>query len=168
MSNIYVPIDYSDVKNVIPQGEDIIYSTLCKATIDKSFGPIINKTKWLSHVLMTEKGIAFSVPQKKKPTEFVYVPWYEIYHTWNDGIFLRNLTEMLIVTRDPNFESKEKFKERRLKACIIFLPLLIKEKEKFLNSPENANIDKRKRRNLESSLRHNYKLYNNMKKKGRI
>ena len=33
MSNIYVPIDKTDVKSVIPSGEEIIYSTMMSSII---------------------------------------------------------------------------------------------------------------------------------------
>ena len=169
MADIYVPLDYSDVGSVIPQGEEVIYSTLCKAIVDRGFGAVYtNITKWVTHVLITTKGLACSVPQKKKPNISIYMPWYDIFHVWNDGIFVGSLKEMLVMTRDPNFESKENFKERRLKAGKIFLPILIAEKEKFLNSPECSNLDKKKIKRLRSSLEHNYKLYHNLKKKGKL
>lgn len=31
MQDIYVPIDYSNLKHSLPSGEEIIYSTLCNA-----------------------------------------------------------------------------------------------------------------------------------------
>lgn len=150
---IYVPINYSNVGSVIPQGEDIIYSTLCKATVDRGFGSAyVDVTNWVSHVLITKKGLAFTVPQKRKPNRLLYEPWYNISHTWNDAILLSGFKQRLVMTRDPNFESKEKFKERRLKAGKIFLPLMIREKETFLNSLENSNNKKRKRYWVKSSF----------------
>ncbi len=65
MSNIYVPIDSSNLSEVIPGGDDILYSTLCnvKAVAYKV------KIKWRSHVLATKSGIALQnklEPKKEK------------------------------------------------------------------------------------------------------
>ncbi|MFX1493572.1 MAG: hypothetical protein ACFFBZ_04755 [Promethearchaeota archaeon] len=62
MAEIYVPIDYSNLKEILPVGDDIIYSTLCKAYHTDAGSLII----WKTHLLMTEKGIAFSKPGEKK------------------------------------------------------------------------------------------------------
>ena len=169
MSDFYVPINYSDVSSVIPQGEDIIYSTLCNAKVDRGFGyAYVDVTTWVTHVLITTKGLAFTIPQRNKSNKLLYIPWYDVHHTWNDAILLGGFKQRLAVTRDPNFESKEKFKERRLKAGKIFLPILIKEKETFLNSPESSNIKNIKRNRMKSSLNRNYKLYHKLKEKGML
>ena len=67
MSDIYVPLDYSKVKTVIPPGEDIVYSTLCYVTA----GTPAYRRKWTSHVLITTDGVAYTTP-----TALKYVTWY--------------------------------------------------------------------------------------------
>lgn len=86
MSNIFIPIDSSDLSKVIPEGEDIIYSSLCKGE-----GTAIADNKkyfWNSHLLMTNRGIYFTIPlnarySKKQITKLdpkleVFAPWYNI------------------------------------------------------------------------------------------
>ena len=86
LSNNYVPIDISDLSKVISEGEDIIYSSLCKAE-----GTYIANNKkyfWESHLLMTKKGVYFKIPleirySKKQiknlnPKLEVFVPWYNV------------------------------------------------------------------------------------------
>jgi len=47
MTNILVPLNYSELKSVIPPGEDIILSSKCKALFDTG----VNTIKFTSHVL---------------------------------------------------------------------------------------------------------------------
>ncbi|MFW9936389.1 MAG: hypothetical protein ACFFD5_01990 [Candidatus Thorarchaeota archaeon] len=86
MSNIYVPIDSSDLSKSIPEGEDIIYSSLCKGE-----GTSVADNKkhfWNTHLLMTNKGLYFKIPldaryskkqiAKLDPKLEVFAPWYNI------------------------------------------------------------------------------------------
>ncbi|MFX1411625.1 MAG: hypothetical protein ACFFA6_14830 [Promethearchaeota archaeon] len=137
MSDIYVPIDYSEVKNVIPPGEDIVYSTLCKVTNNISSIGGSTTQKWISHVLITTKGVAFTIPQKKGPIELTYLFWYDIDKVFSRGFMLRpkfSITTQFLLTRDSNFESKESFKERHKLFKGKLLPIIVqalvdKEKE---------------------------------------
>ena len=61
MSEIHTPIDYSDLKDSIPPGEEIIYSTLAKGTLMQ----MNSRTTWICHLLITNKTLAYSVPKKK-------------------------------------------------------------------------------------------------------
>jgi len=106
MSDIYIPIDYSNAREKIPSGEDIIYSTLMKV----SSGTPAYKRKWISHVLMTTKGIVYTMPQRKNTTVGIYHSWKGIY-----GIFRKQFQiggTYFKLVRDPNSESKESFKMR--------------------------------------------------------
>ncbi len=137
MSDIYIPIDYSEVKNIIPPGEDIVYSTLCKVrnTISHTMGGSTTR-KWISHVLITTKGIAYTIPQKKAPIELRYLFWYDIDKVFSRGFMLRpkfKIVTEFILAQDPNFESKESFKERHK----LF-------KEKLLSVIVTALTDKQK------------------------
>ena len=54
MSNIYAPIDSSNLSELIPEGDDILNSTLCKVQVtSRSVG-----IKWQCHVLVTTSGFA--------------------------------------------------------------------------------------------------------------
>lgn len=129
MAEIYVPIDSSSARYVIPNGEDILYSTMCKMIIDKGFGPAYtNLTTWTTHVLMTKSGFAMNVAHKKQATETKFIPWYEIKNLLYTGIFWGG-KEFLRFIRNPNFETKKNFKKRRRKFPLKFLPYVIKSRE---------------------------------------
>lgn len=72
MSGIYVPIDYSNVKSAIPSGENIIYSTLCsgKSTCT-TIRKIVNRD-WISHILITNQGLAFNIPKDIRHNPMAY------------------------------------------------------------------------------------------------
>jgi hypothetical protein len=153
VSNIYIPIDSSDLSKVIPEGEDIIYSSLCKGE-----GTYIANNKnyfWNSHLLMTNRGLYFIIPlnarfskkqiAKLDPKVEVFVPWYNV----SNIVSLKDLEEKggklakmainlaikahkevaihvtgletgggisfyctLYLSRDPNFETEEKYNQR--------------------------------------------------------
>lgn len=74
MSKFIVPINFSPASKKIPIGEDIIYSTLASASV---FGG--NYTQlWTAHVLITQKGIAFTLPGRK--IKEIYVDWFDVEH----------------------------------------------------------------------------------------
>ncbi len=65
MSKIFVPIDSSNLSEVIPEGDDIKYSTFCNVKAVAGNTTI----KWKSYVLATKSGIALQTklePSKEK------------------------------------------------------------------------------------------------------
>lgn len=50
MSYIYVPVDTSNLTEIIPEGDDVLYSTMCKA--------VYGDFKWQTHVLVSQSGFA--------------------------------------------------------------------------------------------------------------
>ncbi len=114
MSNFYVPIDYSNVSEVVPKGDDILYSTLCKILRSRVGGGSI---KWKSHVLITESGCAFSVPKRRKKTDLSFLKWTDLRNvrtTISEKLLLRWGVSAyskirLIAIRDPEYESEEDF-----------------------------------------------------------
>ena len=105
MADIYVPIDYSNAKEKIPSGEDIIYSTLMKVT---SGSTGIGKKTWISHVLMTTKGIVYTKPARKRPSEAIYHSWRGIYGIWRKQFQIGGTYFKL--ERNPDFETKDSYK----------------------------------------------------------
>ncbi|MBA7625045.1 hypothetical protein ES703_32466 [subsurface metagenome] len=105
MNDIYLPIDYSNLSAVIPPGEDIIYSTLCKIS---TLRPYYGHT-WNSHVLFTTKGFAYFDLKKEKKS--VYLDYFNIKRINKKG-FPTGLFTSFIIIRDPNFESREAFNKR--------------------------------------------------------
>ena len=151
ISDIYVPIDFSDVKSKIPPGEDIIYSTLCKGTASQTIGNKSIMWTWISHVLMTPNGLAYTLPdktKKKAPPIQVYSPWEEIFAIVSagklgTGITLSKYTSFKLI-REEHFETKEKFKERSKEFVAKFRPLLMEKREKWLElNRNNPEIKKR-------------------------
>ena len=127
MAEIYVPIDFSEVKNVIPPGEDIIYSSLAKGM---AVSVVKNKRfTWQTHFLATNNGVAITIPlnvsytkraikKLEYPSPLYYIPWGNIiFNKYNAMVVYANadrpLTCTFLLLRNKNFETKEKFKERR-------------------------------------------------------
>lgn len=150
MAEIYVPIDYSNVKDIIPLGEDVIYSTLSNALYvgDKPWW------NWKTHLLITEKGIAFSVPAKKKkdPPQLIYTDLTCITSLLKDGLIVDPSKKyfamralFLNVKSDPQFESKEEFLKRKNEFIKKFLPIVLEAKKNLLQtSAEFLSVKERK------------------------
>jgi len=163
LAEIYVPIDYSYIRKVIPQGEDILYSTMCKMIIDEGFGPAYTKlTTWNTHVLMTKSGFAMNIPNKKQVTERKFIPWYEIKNLWPSGIRW-GLRKHLDFIRDPNFETIKSFKKRRWEFPLRFIPFAIESRKNRIVEIK-ANPTKFKPKNIRSMKNMIYNLDNELKK----
>ncbi|MFX1239352.1 MAG: hypothetical protein ACFFAS_01850 [Promethearchaeota archaeon] len=138
MSNIYVPIDYSNVKDVIPDGEDIVYSSLAKGWhMVQNLPPNkIKRIKWKAHVLLTENNIAVNIPIKLlynrkeikqlNPGEEICFPISQASAVGKRIILQANgpskhIEAIFTLDRDPKFESKESFKERSKKVINLFM-----------------------------------------------
>ncbi len=123
MTDIYVPIDYTNLNSVIPPGEDIIYSTLCKVTQTLVAGEL----KWESHVLMTTKGFAYSKTRGRKSLKGIYVDWYK------KRVTRTKITTPLMqfkIKRDPNYESSGAFYTRSQNFKATIKPIVeAREKE---------------------------------------
>ncbi|MFX0042629.1 MAG: hypothetical protein ACFE8L_06940 [Candidatus Hodarchaeota archaeon] len=171
MSDIYVPIDITEARKVIPEGEDIFYSTLTKAyyVIRQAAAGRATTITFSSHVLFTERGFAYSYPKNDDEMLLFYRPLNQIYGVRGKRFRLKvglgkKMSLMYIygkekfqnyyfeLKRDPSFESKEKFKERSAEFENKLVPLIIKSKEEFLNSPESSQIGKKERKNLANSI----------------
>ncbi len=166
MSDIYVPIDISDLKSVIPPGEEIIYSTMCK--VYASSGTFVTGgsiSKWISHVLMTRNGLAHIIPTKKKK------PPKLIYETWADYIrfipepnkkscgFSNRFDTTFTLIREENFETEETFFRRTREFPSKFRPILIERKDEWLKLHQNNKEIKRRLRNfVKSSYNRNISL----------
>lgn len=75
MSNIYVPIDFTNLSEVIPEGDDILYSTICRVeVVGLALKP---KRKHKAHVLITDSGYAITNSLRKSNLELNFYPWSE-------------------------------------------------------------------------------------------
>ncbi|MFX1275513.1 MAG: hypothetical protein ACFFBP_06560 [Promethearchaeota archaeon] len=140
MSNIYLPINASDVKDVIPIGEDIIYSTLALG-----YEYLGNReARWSTQLLITPNGIAFKVRSDSGLVNRYYY-WHEIQTIINYGkfgpaifVYKRKLSNLSVaLARNENIETKEEFKERLGEFLDIFRPILIEKKQQWLEKAYN-------------------------------
>jgi len=149
MTDIYVPLDYSELKSVIPPGEDILLSSLCKTTIS-SFG---TTTKYTSHVLLTPKHFAYTKPVKKKPAELILIPLYNVWMFAPGAVIISKMPVWSFrFANDPNFETKVNFKERSKKFGYNFLPYLIDAKKDRITEME-ANPEEYKEKKISKMKR---------------
>ena len=63
---VYVPIDNSDLKSIIPDTDDLLYSTECKGIYTIPGGNRTLIVKWNTHVLLTSGGMAYTFYGRKK------------------------------------------------------------------------------------------------------
>ena len=172
MGEIYVPIEYSEAINVVPPGDEILYSTMCRMSY---FAPSGSITRWLSHVLLTEGGVALTNAKDKGSFELKYLPWTKVGYIGTKFLSIHlgdtypSTMDHHIVNckfiRDPNFETEEMFRERKARFPTIFLPLLIQKKEEFLQSTRILRLTPKQAKYFEKTLRNLYKLHNRMMKK---
>ncbi|MFX1275511.1 MAG: hypothetical protein ACFFBP_06550 [Promethearchaeota archaeon] len=151
MSHIYVPIDASNVREAIPPGEDIVYSSYMKAT-DSYYDKTIT---YNSHVLLTPNGFAWTCPGKKKKD-----PIQSKYHDWS---ILRTVKSKLLflwgklgvdkfeLLRIEGAENKDDFKKRaELFPEFVFSLALDYVKRKHAEIENDPSVkDKEKRELLE-------------------
>ena len=145
MSDLYLPINYSNLSKLIPEGEDIIYSTLCEV----KFFLGTYKHTWKSHVLITPNYVAFTHPELKM---FNYSP----INSMTDGALKLIIVELglleqlkidsfiLVVfnfklEREPNHELKATFKERKKNFQKTILPYLVSAKKKILSNLQSTH-----------------------------
>ena len=150
MVEIYVPIDISDVKNIIPIGEDIIYSTFTKGTAQEEVVKGTKHWSWNSHLLFTNNGIALKIPLKvaykkkrlkqlQNPSDNQFVLWGNT-ETLKSGSKVsikvhpninRRLTMTFLIKRVKEFETKETFKTRKKSFLSKFRPIQSEKKSEL-------------------------------------
>lgn len=120
MSDLYVPIDSTDIRKVIPPGLDIFYSSLCKCSAQESDGRNFKTYTWNSHILITDVGIALSIPNNVGNNKYVtyFLKWYRINLRKGGFSLLPVRGEIKFkcifqLARDGKFESIETFEIRR-------------------------------------------------------
>lgn len=152
MSQIHVPIDYSDLKRVLPTNAEIIYSTICRIYYVIDYPLTVG---FQSHVLFTPEGIAYFCLPDPKDKELL-VPTYNTYLNFKkvsneEFTFLH--TDYSIPSSIPyhfkliinsNFESNAKFVNRRMKFKSFIYPYIISTHQAMLNYvQENKNKEEK-------------------------
>ena len=150
----FVPIDFSNVIEAIPEGEDIIYSSFCsvqKSGLDPHTHTLQSET-FQSHVLFTINGIAYQEPAAGS-IKSNYLPWSEVSQI-GIGMFMfkkgkgRKIKSYnYTMTPVTKYESLQDFEMRSRKFFFDFIPHLIDEKIKHRSK----------------DLKKIQKMYNNLK-----
>ncbi|MFX1377013.1 MAG: hypothetical protein ACFFA0_14505 [Promethearchaeota archaeon] len=136
MTDIYVPIDYSNLRAIIPPGEDIIYSTLCTAKIRTSSGIMIGYVrftikKWNTHVLMTPNGFAY-IDGRYNPPQAFYDDWYNVWTITKRRIMYESGGGLhFIVKPDNKYESSAEFRIRLKNFVPTIRPILEARKKEW-------------------------------------
>lgn len=150
MSDNYVPIDFSGLKNEIPSEQEIIYSTLCEGFAVIPVGITkMRKFKWTSHLLCTKDSFAIFLPDifanKPKKIEPICFSWdviTEIPSSPNESWFKIGAIK-LTLTRHKDYETKEAFRDRAKEFIPKFKEIIIKKKEIWYEvNQNNPDINK--------------------------
>ena len=113
-SNIYIPIEYSKLSEIIPEDDEILYSTLCSAKWERR-----GETKfWQTHVLITRTGLAYSKTEDNGQIKRKFYLWSKMPDTpftklKKQRIYFNNT--WFTVIRDEKYESEEIFNSRSKK-----------------------------------------------------
>ncbi len=153
MSNIYVPIDFSEVGSVVPEGEDIVYSTICHVKQRGGTGPTSFKKSYNSHVVLTTNGIAFEVKRKVSKTQCLYIPYVDagpnLIISPKNNFYTRVGTYRFQLKHSKDFESSEQFNERKQVFSKTMAPFYIKALEKNIQESPPGWFTKRKKKHLQ-------------------
>jgi hypothetical protein len=134
-NKIFVPIDFSNVGEAIPPGEDIIYSAFCSVQRSGVERGGYQSENFQTHVLITKNGIAYQEPIGGL-IKSNYIPWHELANVgmgqivFNKGKGTKIKTYNCTMTPVSKFESLQDFEMRSRKFYFDFTPYLIEEKKK--------------------------------------
>ena len=165
MSNIYVPLDYSEIKSVLPPGEDIIYSTLARYKFNLNVGSVRMKQTFLSHVLLTPRHLAYTKPvEKKEEVELKLIPLYDVlvFRAKPAGQIVLGISFLELV-RDPDFETEDNFKTRLERFAPEFIPYLLEAQKERLQEME-ANPEEFAKKRINSLRKHIGKIEKSFEK----
>lgn len=161
---IYIPIDSSNLKSIIPTDDEIIYSALCRADYRYVKGGTEFSVSWQTHILLTTGGLAYTEMNYDKSKEDRYIPWHKLYVN-NTGLnvnraswMIRNSrddhTTMLMITANPdNPETIEELATRLNKFHTTYRPFLIELKKEWIKvNKDNPDIKKKEKKRVEKTL----------------
>ncbi|MHA1239588.1 MAG: hypothetical protein ACTSQU_02230 [Promethearchaeota archaeon] len=158
MSDFYIPIEISDLQYILPPGEQIVYSTLCRCALVKTIGNKTQVLKWNTHVLFTNNYVAYNKPDSFKKNS----SYQQKYSRWEDvqGMiliggkgFVLNATMDFKLMRDINLETEEQFIKRTREFLLKYPPFIIEKKERWLEeNRDNPEIKKRRKKWMTSSI----------------
>ena len=176
MSDIYVPLNVSNVQSKIPEGEDIIYSTWMKAVLLTFSGNVVKTTTFNTHVLMTNNGFAWALPRGPAGPELKYNTWLDVHSFKGGRIYfeilpkpkhsLAKIRDYFMLARGEKSETEAQFNQRKPQFPLKILPVAIDYKQKWIEQNQNT-ADKNQVKDQSKSLSTLQKEYSNFKKKAK-
>ncbi|NHJ22829.1 MAG: hypothetical protein EAX91_17940, partial [Candidatus Lokiarchaeota archaeon] len=111
-SGMFIPLHYSNLYKVVPEGENIIYSLYYKANLFE-WGPFSTRKIWHTHLLITTNGLYFGWYQKRKPPNVKFVNWLAVKKFSRSKIKIKRAIYHLKPKRERNFETRRDFRNRK-------------------------------------------------------
>ena len=129
MNNIFIPIESTNLKSIIPPEEEIIYCTFCKVIRKIGAGG-----EWThGYVIITKENIYFTIPGRKKQIDLNVQPLYSTRKMKKDELRIEMFITQFKPRRIPEFETKENFKLRMAEFERFLLPYIILAQKKELD-----------------------------------
>ncbi|MEJ2279052.1 MAG: hypothetical protein P8Y70_15095 [Candidatus Lokiarchaeota archaeon] len=144
---ISVPIKYSKLGELIPNDQEIIYSSPFK--LSKLITPQ-RSIHWLSHVILTNKSVYYFGSNGVG----YYTDWGGVRRTFKDGFHIGRLH--FKVYYDNYYEDKKDFKARKKEFQPYIRPFYLQRKKEYRREKYEAELKKKeekKRRKLEKKQR---------------
>ena len=146
MSHFYVPIEYSKANTMVPEEEEIIYSTLCFITYR-----IKEVEYWESHVLFTNRSVLFTKGKYNNPEHLYYLPWSSIKYI-GKGKF-DSTPYYFTLKRDKQLETEEDFLKRSAEFKSFIKPVREKGKKYWkTNFPSRFKVSAEVKRIIQEFL----------------
>ncbi len=140
MTEIYYPLEKTGLQGVIPEADEVLYSTLCEAIFRRTKGTGAGlkswKKNWQTPVVLTSRGVAYiervayqsyDFDVREIPRTPVYIPWYGVEWVARGRLQIRD-TEFKLI-RTVELESEEAFSRRFHEFGGKFRPLVKQVKE---------------------------------------
>jgi len=110
LSHFFVPINHSKAVEMVPDDEEILYSTLCHVEFYMK-----EKEYWESHVLITNHSVIFTKGKFSNPIQLYYLPWSAIKFLgrakFNSTPYNFRLKRDILIETDEEFlERSQSFK----------------------------------------------------------
>lgn len=162
MADIIIPVEATNLKSILPAGDEIIYSTLANVSIHER--KLIHY--WKSHLLATPNGFAITIPGANNKLNGKYFPWYNVEKIDRTKFKLHRKKKIMIrwlfyveeyrwsIWYDVNSESEDQFLPRAEGFGALVIPIIIQRKQEWLDANNASSTpDKKKRKIVENGLK---------------
>ena len=125
----FVPINYSDVKTIIPKGDKIIYSAVFNVSHPDPSRRSMFPVEFKTHVLLTERGMAFQLGSIKQNQ---YLPWNRLFQIFPGAMMVKigRILYTFMFHTNPQYETPEEFEMRPWRFYFEFAAIAINEKKR--------------------------------------